>query len=76
MEDLAENPPAEQPSISMLNEYCLINIFQLLELQDFVNLAKTCARMLEIARGCGRKLESIDLTAVRCEEEIANILVY
>lgn len=46
-------PPIEtsdrKSSLLMLTDHCLINVFELLELVDFINLAKTSTRMQKIA---------------------------
>lgn len=39
----------EKSSLLMLNNDCMLNIFKFLELFDYVNLAKTCDRLLNIA---------------------------
>lgn len=39
------------PSLLLLNDDCLMQIFKCLELLDFVNLSKTCVRLKNIAAG-------------------------
>lgn len=38
-----------EPSLLLLNDDCLIQLFKRLELLDFVNLAKTCVRLKNVA---------------------------
>lgn len=56
------NPPNERPSLLMINDDCLMQLFQWLELVDFVNLAVTCSRLRTVAdfvSGC--KFKEIDV---------------
>lgn len=45
----SDERPTKEVSLLMLNNDCLMKIFQILELMDFVNLAKACIRLQEVA---------------------------
>lgn len=52
-------------SLLMLNEYCLMNILEFLDLSDFVNLDKTCTVLRDIgARVCALKFKGIEVEFV------------
>lgn len=38
-----------ETTLLILNDYCLMNIFEFLELDDFVNLHKTCHRLRDVS---------------------------
>lgn len=44
-----------KPSLMILNDNCVIEIFKLLGLVDFVNLSSTCTRMQHIANNVSRR---------------------
>lgn len=68
---------SENPSLSILNEDCIRNIFKFLQLKDFLNLAKTCWRLLCVA-GQYKKFKNINV--VQCdsspntEKQFSNVL--
>lgn len=52
---------SENPSILMLNDDCLSHIFKLIPLEDYVNLAETCSRLLRIGQNFLRKYKNIEV---------------
>lgn len=45
---------SETSPLFLLNDYCFIKIFKLLDFNDYVNLANTCYRLRDIANSFGR----------------------
>lgn len=74
MEQVNYQASDETPSLLILNDDCLIAILTFLRLDDYVNLAKTCWRLLCVAQGYKkyRHISSDDVSYT--VEEFSNIL--
>lgn len=60
-----EMEPLNEMSLVTLDEYCLMEIFQFLEANDFVNLEKTCTILRDVsARVCAQKFKHVDVEIV------------
>lgn len=61
-----DNGSTEEPSLLMLNNDCIREIFQLLqEPTDYYNLAKTCDRLQYVARDAGVNFKEIKFVVMR-----------
>lgn len=53
-------PLTEKPTLLILNDHCLLKVFQFLQLNDFVNLHNTCHRLRDICTSvCALKYKKI-----------------
>lgn len=62
LEDKSDQTISEKPSLLELNDHCLMNIFQFLDADDYVNLRTTCHRLRDIcASVCSLKYKLIEV---------------
>lgn len=63
MEDTNDQTINENESLLILNDYCIMEIFDRLAFIDFVRVASTCSRLLDVARARSRNYTKIQIDA-------------
>lgn len=62
MHNINDKTLGERSTLLILNDYCLMKIFEYVELTDYVNLYKTCHRLRDVCDiVCSKKYKKIEL---------------
>jgi len=63
----------EQPSLLMLDDHCLLQIFEFLSFEDSMNLAESCNRLRQVAESIFKKYSKVAVDSIMMGKGIKHI---